>query len=181
MNKQIEKHIHSIRNDLKLMENKFDEVSNDNKSEARSYQCRKKRIVLFGMPNTFNDLDIVQTLLEELGLGRMEIKKIFRINSNTNDESIASPLNVEFASVEDKWKIMHQNIRAKIKTIPISSIFHGISVAPDRSYRERQRYQFLREIMNWRNAELMKSGIANETWIIRKMSLEKVMVEQNEE
>ena len=91
-----------------------------------------------------------------------------------------NPNNVEFVSVEDKWKIMHQNIREKIKTIPISSIFHGISVAPDRSYRERQRYQFLRDKMNWRNAELMKSGIANETWIIRKMSLEKVMVKQNE-
>ena len=75
VNKQIEKRIENIRNDLILMENKFNNVTVDIKADARRYQCRKKRIVIFGMPNTYNDLDTVQKLFEELELGKLKLKR----------------------------------------------------------------------------------------------------------
>ena len=182
VNSQIEKLMKNIKSDLVTMENNFDKFSGDIKANNQSYNSRKKRIVIFGMPNTNNDPDTVQLLLEELELGRMNIKKIFRINSKTNNESIAPPLNVEFTSMDDKWKILHKDIRAKIKTMSSSSPFHGfpISIAPDRSFRERQKYHLLRNEMDRRNINLMNDGIDNEIWIIRKMRLEKVEVEQNE-
>ena len=132
------------------------------------------------MPNTNNDLETIQNLSEELELGSMNIKKIFRIKSNTNDETIAPPLNVEFISMDDKWKFLHKNTREKIKNMSNSSHFHGISVAPDRSFRERQKYRLLRIEMDQRNTELVNNGIEDQMWIIRKMRLEKVGVKQNE-
>ena len=179
--KQIEKHIEAIRKELKEMENKIEEVSNDIKSDGRSYQSRKNRIVIFGMPNTKNDHETVQLLLGEIGLIEMGIKKIFRINSDTGDDSIAPPLNIEFLSVDDKWKILKNDTRNKIKMLPESSQFRGISIAPDKSYRERQKYRLLREEMNQRNAELLNNGNDKEKWIIRRMSLEKLVVEQKKE
>ena len=89
----------------------------------------------------------------------MKIKKIFRINSNTNNESIASLLNVEFIYMENEWKIMHANIRVKNKLTSCNQ-FYSVSVAPYRSYQERQNYHQLRLEMNKRNADLLHNGTA---------------------
>ena len=89
----------------------------------------------------------------------MKIKKIFRINSNTNNESIASLLNVEFIYMENEWKIMHANIRVKNKPISCNQ-FYSVSVAQYRSSRERQNYHQLRLEMNKRNADLLHNGTA---------------------
>ena len=69
----------------------------------------------------------------------------------------------------------------KLKKLTSCNQFHGISVAPDRSYQERQKYHQLRLEMNQRNTELLQNGAVNVIWIIRKMSLEKVLVKHNKE
>ena len=137
-------------------------------------------MVIFGMPNTQNDLESVQLLMEELEIGRTNIKKIFRIKSKTNDSNIAPPINVEFFSYEERFKFLNKNVREKLKNLPEKSVFHGVSVAPDRSLRERQQFKQLKIIMTERNLELLGREIHDGKWIIRKMRLEKVEVKPGE-
>ena len=140
----------------------------------------KKRMVIFGMPNTQNDLESVQLLMEELEIDRTNIKKIFRIKSKTNDSNIAPPINVEFFSYEERFKFLNKNVREKLKNLPEKSVFHGVSVAPDRSFRERQQFKQLKIIMTERNLELLGREIHDSKWIIRRMRLEKVEVKPGE-
>ena len=80
----------------------------------------------------------------------------------------------------DKWKFLNKNIREKLRNLQEDSQFHGVSVAPDRSFKERQKYRQMKTEMNQRNAQLLHNGIFDEVWIIRKMCLEKVEVKHNE-
>ena len=57
------------------MEDKFEKVSYEIKTDVDNNYNRKKRIVVFGMPNTKNDLENVQLLSEELEIDRTEVKK----------------------------------------------------------------------------------------------------------
>ncbi|CAL4170411.1 unnamed protein product, partial [Meganyctiphanes norvegica] len=52
-----------------------------------------------------------------------------------------------------------------------ASQFYGISVAPDRSYKERQEYRILRIEMDSKNENLTNAGVTSNKWIIRHMRL----------
>ena len=130
------------------------------------------------MPNSEDDLESVQNLSEELKIDKTNIKKIFRLNSKSND-NFAPPINVEFYSMEDKWKFLNKKTREKLQNLPENNKFHGVSVAPDRSFIERQKYYQMRVVMNQRNVELANNGVYNYKWIIRKMRLERVEVKQD--
>ena len=129
------------------------------------------------MPNSEDDLESVQNLSEELKIDKTNIKKIFRLNSKSND-NFAPPINVEFYSMEDKWKFLNKNTREKLQNLPENNKFHGVSVAPDRSFIERQKYYQMRVVMNQRNVELANNEVYNYKWIIRKMRLERLEVKQ---
>ena len=58
---------------------------------------RNKRLVIFGLKNYGDDQKSMQNLLEEFNLN-IGVKKIFRINSRTNEK----PLNVEFNNLSDR-------------------------------------------------------------------------------
>ena len=48
------------------MEGKFERTASEIKTDLDNSYCRRKRIVLFRMPNTKNDQESVQQLFEEL-------------------------------------------------------------------------------------------------------------------
>ena len=81
--------------------------------------------------------------------------------------------------MEDKWKFLNKNTTEKLQNLPENNKFHGVSVAPDRSFIERQKYYQMRVVMNQRNVELANNGVYNYKWIIRKMRLERVEVKQD--
>ena len=110
----------------------------------------------------------------------MNVKKIFRIKSKTNDNNVAPPINIEFYSMKDKWKILNNIIIKKLINLSDENKFYGVNVAPDRSFKERQKYHQLRVLMNQRNTELLANGMLDEKWIIKRMCLEKVEVKQSE-
>ena len=119
-------------------------------------------------------------MMEELEIDRTNIKNIFRIKSKTNDSNIAPPIDAEFFSYEERFKFLNKNVREKLKNLPEKSAFHGVSVAPDRSFRERQQFKQLKIIMTERNLELLGRKIHDSKWIIRRMRLEKVEVKPGE-
>ena len=82
--------------------------------------------------------------------------------------------------MDDKLKILNKIIREKLINLSEENKFYGVSVAPDRSFKERQKYHQLRVIMNQRNTELLANGMLDEKWIIKRMCLEKVGVKQSE-
>merc|ERR1712240_15175 len=173
VNRQIEKYIAAIGTNLNELEGKIEGYSHKNNSEIGKIYDRKKRIVIFGMPNRQNDLECVQLLMEELEIDRSNIKKIFRIKSKTNDSNIAPPINVEFFSYEERFKFLNKNVRKKLS-------FMEYLLPPDRSFRERQQFKQLKIIMTERNSELLRREINDSKWIIRKMHLEKVEVKPGE-
>ena len=179
--RKVANHIESIKDGIREMETKFEKVSSEIKTNSNTVDngfCRRKRIILFGMPNSEDDLEAVQNLSEELKIDKTNIKKIFRLNSKSND-NFAPPINVEFYSMEDKWKFLNKNTREKLQNLPENNKFHGVSVAPDRSFIERQKYYQMRVVMNQRNVELANNGVYNYKWIIKKMRLERVEAKQD--
>ena len=162
------------------MEKKIEMVSETKASESYGKYDRRKRIVIFGMPhfkNHTNDWQGVHELVEFLEMGEIKIKKIFRINSKRNNDRLAPPINIEFYSMRDKFKLFNNSIRERLKKLGSGHLYEHVRIAPDRSYKERQIYQQLRNTMDERNKDLMYNGIADKMWIIRKMSLEEVQVE----
>ena len=138
--------------------------------------------MIFGMPNVYShDMEAIQNLMGFLEIGETNIKKMFRINSRTDNDRVAPALNIEFYSMSDKFKFFNNSTRGILNAIHCRHLFRGVKIAPDRSFQERQRYRLLRDEMNQRNTELMLGGIVDEMWIIRKMSLVKVQVEHYEE
>ena len=132
------------------------------------------------MPNyshCINDWQGVHDLFEFLEIGEIKIKKIFRINSKSNNDRLAPPINIEFYSMRDKFKLFNNSTREKLKDLCNGHLYEHVKIAPDRSFKERQIYKQLRNEMDKRNEDLMYSGIADQMWIIRRMSLEKVQVE----
>ena len=83
------------------------------------------------------------------------------------------------SKVENR-KFLNRNTREQLRNLSDESRFHGVKVAPDRSFKERQKYRQLRKEMDIRNAGLMYSGIFYKKWIIRSMGLVKVEVKPNE-
>ena len=181
--KKLEECLSDIKSGIKEMEKKIEMVSEtkaSENSESHGKYDRRKRIVIFGMPhfkNHTNDWQGVHELVEFLEIGEIKIKKIFRINSKRNNDSLAPPINIEFYSMRDKFKLFNNSIRERLKKLGSGHLYEHVRIAPDRSFKERQIYQQLRNEMNERNKDLIFNGIADKMWIIRKMSLEKVQVE----
>ena len=82
--------------------------------------------------------------------------------------------------MDDKWAFLSKSTRQKLLNLSEENQFHGVSIAPDRSFKERQKYHQMKIVMNERNTELQNKGILGTKWIIRKMRLEKIEVKLNE-
>ena len=181
VNEQIDKRFQDINQQIAAnneslqvtLNEKVQNSSTDIKADFRDSYKRRNRVVLFSLPDNNNDENSVQILSNELGLQNIKVKKTFRINSRSQSNSIL-PLNVEFCSSDDKHKFLNVTTKEKIRNLPSLSSFYGISVASDRSYKERQEYRALRQIMDSQNERLVNSGNNHESWIIRKMCLVKV-------
>ena len=148
---------------------------------------RRNRIVFFGIRDASNDVDAssdvetIKSLADELGIENVEIKKTFRIKAKQRiNKWLPFPLNVEFHCEEDKYAFLNKSIREKLRNLSEENIFHGVTIAPDRSFKEREEYRLLRQEMNTRNEDLKSSGTLNYKWIIKKMSLIRVEVEQDD-
>ena len=152
---------------------KLQNSSTNIKADIRDTYKRRNRIVLFNLPDNNNDEQSVKLLTNELGLRNIKVKKTFRIKSRSQNSSIL-PLNVEFCSSDDKNKFLNLTTKEKIRNLPSPSAFDGISIASDRSYKERQEYRALRQNMDIQNEILVNSGNTHEKWIIRKMCLVKI-------
>ena len=143
-------------------DNKY-EINNDKYPENLTEKCKKKsidvdvqsgfdrkrRVVIFGIKNHGDDQKSMEKLLEEFNLN-IGVKKIFRINSRTNEK----PLNVEFNTLSDKNIFFNKYLRTKRGKFYHSDNFYGITIAPDRSYNERLKYKSLKKEIDILNEEL---------------------------
>ncbi|CAL4234593.1 unnamed protein product, partial [Meganyctiphanes norvegica] len=159
-------------NDIKAVNEKYDEF----KSNIRDDYIRRNRVVFFGIPKQgtdFEDHVMVEKLLyEELGLN-IWVMKTFRVRSGMNSTNQNPPLIAEFWHNVDKSIILNKSTRYNLQNLPTNNRFHGVSVAPDLSFKERQEYKALKQTMINRNNELQTSGLTGEKWIIKKCNLRK--------
>jgi len=143
--------------------------------ELQRRHLRKKRLVIFGAPNDFDDKKFVQELSNELQLGIdvQNIKKTFRIQTRNNPLGKPLPLNVEFFNENDKYKFLNRTTIDKLAKLHMNSKFHGIIVVQDRTYEERKEYNALKSEMIERNNQLKNLDVTYK-WKIQKMRLSKV-------
>ena len=113
--------------------------------------------------------DSLRLLTEELGMDEIKVKKSFRISARYSCNP-DPPLIIELFTLDDKYNTL-RIIRDKIGDLICTSQFYGISVAPDRSYKERQEYRILRIEMDSKNENLTNAGVTSNKWIIRHMRL----------
>ena len=145
--------------------------------ELQRRHLRKKRLVIFGAPNDFDDKKFVQELSNELQLGIdvQNIKKTFRIQTRNNPLGKPLPLNVEFFNENDKYKFLNRTTIDKLAKLHMNSKFHGIIVVQDRTYEERKEYNALKSEMIERNNKLKNLDVTYK-WKIQKMRLTKVNI-----
>ena len=138
---------------------------------------RKKRLVFIGVPKDMDDKTFIKELSEELNLGIDEnrVIKTFRIKAKNIPAGKTPPLNVEFRYANDKLKIYNQETRDKITNLPPHSKFHDVKFFPDRSYKHRKKYKELKFEMDARNSALLSRNVKTLKWIIKSMSLTKVI------
>ncbi|CAL4082609.1 unnamed protein product, partial [Meganyctiphanes norvegica] len=99
----------------------------------------------------------------------IKVKKSFRISARYSGNP-DPPLIIELFTLDDKYNTL-RIIRDKIGDLINTSQFYGISVAPDRSYKERQEYRSLMIEMDSKNEDLTIAGVTSNKWIIRHMRL----------
>ena len=99
----------------------------------------------------------------------------FRIKAKNIPAGKTPPLNVEFCYANDKLKILNQDTRDKIANLPPHSKFHDVKFFPDRSYKHRKKYKELKFEMDARNSALLSRNVKTLKWIIKNMSLTKVI------
>ena len=178
VNLQIEKFSSNMKVDLEAaIDKQVKKVSNDIKTDLHDKYVRRNRIVIFGLGDSH--VELVKSLGKELGIKNVNIKKTFRIKvwyKKTAKFRCVPPLNVEFHCERDKYAFLNKSVREKLGTLPEESEFHFVSIAPDRSFKERIEYRLLRQEMNERNDELKSLGEFSYMWIIKKMSLTQVEV-----
>ena len=157
------------------------QISNDIKTDLHDNYIRRNRLVFFGIESSPNDVEMLKSLANELGIENLDIKKTFRIKAKRTNNNISPlPLNVEFHCVDDKYVFLNKSVKEKLSHMPENSQFYGISIAPDRSFKEREAYRLLKQEMNKRNEDLISSGVLNTKWIIKQMHLTQEEVEQDD-
>ncbi|CAL4246191.1 unnamed protein product [Meganyctiphanes norvegica] len=129
---------------------------------------RRNRVVFFGIPKQRTDFEdhvmVEKMLYEELGLN-IWVKKTFGVKSGMNSGNQNPPLIAEFWHNVVKSIILNKSTRYNLQDLPTNNRFHGVSVAPDLSFKERHKYKALKQIMINRNIELQTSGSTGEKWI----------------
>ena len=159
VNEQVNKHIKEFKEDF-----------------HHSQKCSKK-IVIFGLPESDNDEDDDITRISELAsalnISDFNVTKTFHIKSNSTHPH---PLNIQFRYEYQKQLFLNKDIREKLNTFTQEQEFHGLSILPDRTFKERAEYRRLKVIMLERNSQLEDKGICDKKWIIRSLNLQKVKV-----
>ena len=138
---------------------------------------RRKRLVCIGVPREMDDTTFMQEISQELNLVLDEntIKKTFRINAKNISADKSQPLNIELYHTSDKIKLLSQDTKDKIANLPPHSKFHGVKFFPDRPYKHRKKYSELKTEMDARNSKLKSRNLNTLKWVIRNMSLIKVI------
>ena len=99
---------------------------------------------MFGIHNTSNDVKTIKSLANELGIENIDIKNTFKIKAKQRTNNfLPLPLNVEFHCEEDKYVFLNKCIREKLRNLSEENIFHGVTITPEHSFKEREEYRLL--------------------------------------
>ena len=130
-------------------------------------------MIVQGLKESVSETDnkLVERLAAQLGFTELKLIDIFRHkktigSSNTGQIPI---LNIELALDADKAKFSQKEMRDKIDAL--TGDFDGIKIFPDRTYKERMEFKFLRSEQEKKNAELLRNGNTEEKYIIKDMRL----------
>ena len=145
------------------------------KDDFHQSQQRSKGIVIFGFLESESDEDDDATKISELAsalnINNFNVTKTFHIKSNNTQPH---PLNVQFRHEYQKHLFLNKDIREKLNTEVQE--FQGVSISPDRTFKERAEYRRLKVTMLERNSQLEDEGIREQKWIIRNLNLQKVKI-----
>ena len=159
---------------------------------------RKTRAVIFNVPyydddkglklvGDFTDFELILDLLSHSNI-RFKPKGCFRVLSRNNNNNPRPPLIVEFHTEYQKYEFLIK-CREIITAFNESKVYlqgswgvngarirtdhwiGSLSIAPDRTYADRQMYKVLKEQMIAQNNELVTNGNTEEKWIISNLSL----------
>ena len=130
---------------------------------------RGSRIIIEGIPNDLEPLEIINELTNLLELPCVPNKKIRYVKKwicGFGTEHARVLLRVCFDNVYDKNKFLSKSINKKLKNIESSNMFHGVKIYPDRSYAEREHFKLLLNEAQRRNVDLMEGGVQEYIWIV---------------
>ena len=113
---------------------------------------------------------MLDELVTELGYSPINISRHFRLRTRAT----TPPINVEFLHENDKYKFLNKDTKQKLRELPPTNKFHGVSVTQDRTFKQRQDFKSIQHQMRAKIDELINQGNTNEKWIIRNMRLIKV-------
>ena len=155
-----------------------DPLSQQNEREYQNQYIRRNRVVIMGVPKGVSDTDFITNLHKELKLDQdnlYNIKKAFRIKAKNIPSHKTLPLNVEFRNFSQKIKMLNK-IRRKVYSLPNDSKFKNIKIFPDRTFKQREQFKFLKHEMKTKNQQLEYENISNKKFIIKNMTLIKINV-----
>ena len=136
---------------------------------------RQNRVVMFEVPlgtadpDDSDDFSYVSYLIRKINKANGRVIRWFRVLSGKNASSRNPPLIIELGSWQEKKSFLKQ-----------CRDFSPYNAAPDISYKDRQKYKILKDERNIRNSELQNRGIDSEKWIIRKLKLTLIALDQVE-
>ena len=130
---------------------------------------RGNRIIIEGIPNDLEPLEIINELANVLELPCVPNKKIRYVKKwicGFGTDHARVLLRVCFDNVYDKNKFLSKAINKQLKNIESSDRFHGVKIYPDRSYAEREHFKILLNEAQRRNVVLMEGGVQEYIWIV---------------
>ena len=145
------------------------------KADMHEIYIRRKRVIISGAKDESDDRQLVTDLLTEMGEPGLKVRSHFRLKKPSNS-TLPPLLNVEFETELDKHKSISKECREKLENLQNAHKFYGIKVFPDRSFREREEYKYLKDIAAQKNLVAQ----AGEKWIIRSMRITKIKINQSE-
>ena len=138
---------------------------------------RGNRIIIEGVPNDLEPLEIINELASVLEIPDMSNKKISYVKqwiSGLGTEHARVILRVCFNNVNDKNKFLSKELIKKLKNIESSNRFHGVKIYPDRSYAEREHFKLLLNEAKRKNVVLKEGGVNKHIWIVSRGMVIKV-------